>query len=97
MRNLNNKQSSLNPLDVELPPNGMGLPHPGQWSDDESEIATPKRMRLCDQGYASDHTAITDYGEKEPRMWTQQHMEAAAAIQQPAMLTPPSMVCAFLR
>lgn len=90
MRNLNNKQNSMNPLDVDLSPNGIGLPHPGQWSDDESEITTAKRMRMC--GYASDHTAITDYGDKESRMWTQQHLEAASTIQQPAMLTPPSLV-----
>lgn len=87
-----NKQNSMNPLDVEVPPHGLGLSHPVQWSDDESEMPPPKRMRACDQGYASDHTAITDYGEQEPRMWTQQHLEAAD-VRQPAMLTPPGIVC----
>lgn len=79
----------MNPLD-ELPAITQGYPHPGQWSDDD-EMPPPKRMRSCDQGYASDHTAVTDYGEQDQRTWAQQHLEAAD-IRQPAMLTPPSMV-----
>lgn len=76
MRNL--KQPSINCL--EVPP--MSVNHGGHWSDDESELPPTKRAR--DNGYASDHTAITDYED----MWGQQHMDS-----RPVILTPPSMVC----
>uniref|UniRef100_A0A182NDN9 Notch n=1 Tax=Anopheles dirus TaxID=7168 RepID=A0A182NDN9_9DIPT len=99
MRNLNK-----NPSMVDMVANGghgsaggagghgmMG--HAQQWcnSDDESEMPTArKRMRAIDQGYSSDHTAITDYEETEPRVWAQQHFEAADIRDHPAMMTPPT-------
>lgn len=73
-----------------------------QWSDDDdAEMPQPKRMRTgLENGYASDHTVITDYEEAtEPssaaaaaasRHWTQHHLEAAG-IRTPAMLTPPQV------
>lgn len=88
MKNLN-KGNSMSPLDTELPGGGgMGLPHHGQWSDDESEMSPRKRMRVCDQGYASDHTVMTEYGEQETRPWTQTHLDAADLRQQ-GLLSPP--------
>ncbi|CAG2062648.1 unnamed protein product, partial [Timema podura] len=44
-------------------------------------------------GYASDHTAITDYDETEHRGWAQQHFEAADIRPRADMgiLTPPSL------
>ncbi|KAJ9576576.1 hypothetical protein L9F63_025528 [Diploptera punctata] len=78
-----------------MPPHTMGGPHVNgpQWSDDESDLPPPKRIRACEAGYASDHTAITDYDEGEPRVWTQQHLEAADIRQRTdtAILTPPSL------
>uniref|UniRef100_A0A0A9W2B0 Neurogenic locus Notch protein n=1 Tax=Lygus hesperus TaxID=30085 RepID=A0A0A9W2B0_LYGHE len=56
---------------------GVTQPH---WSDDESELPPAKRAR--DNGYASDHTAVTDYDE----MWTQHIPDTRNVI-----LTPPSM------
>lgn len=95
MRNLNKQPPGC--IDVDIPPHAMGGQHGGgpQWSDDESDLPPPKRIRACEAGYASDHTAITDYDESEPRMWTQQHLEAADIRQRPdpAILTPPSLVC----
>lgn len=94
MRNLNKQPPGC--IDVDIPPHTMVGQHGGgpQWSDDESDLP-PKRIRACEAGYASDHTAITDYDESEPRMWTQQHLEAADIRQRPdpAILTPPSLVC----
>lgn len=71
---------------MELDPNAHHG-HVPQWSDDESDMPQPKRFRGNDLGYSSDHTAITEYEEAEPR-WTQQHLEAAD-IRPPPMLTPP--------
>lgn len=86
MRNLN-KQSSLNCIDLDVS-NGRVQ----QWSDDESDLPPSKRMRAIEPGYASDHTVITDYEETEPRMWTQQHLDAAEIRRQDAgVLTPPSL------
>jgi Notch-like protein len=94
MRNLNKQPPGC--IDVDIPPHAMGGQHGGgpQWSDDESDLPPPKRIRACEAGYASDHTAITDYDESEPRMWAQQHLEAADIRQRPdpAILTPPSLV-----
>jgi Notch-like protein len=94
MRNLNKQPPGC--IDVDIPPHVMAGQHGGgpQWSDDESDMPVPKRIRACEAGYASDHTAITDYDESEPRMWTQQHLEAADIRQRPdpAILTPPSLV-----
>lgn len=56
---------------------GITQPH---WSDDEGELPPAKRAR--DNGYASDHTAVTDYDE----MWTQHIPDTRNVI-----LTPPSM------
>lgn len=86
MRNLN-KQPSVNCMDLDV---GNGRAQ--QWSDDESDLPPSKRMRAIEPGYASDHTAITDYEETEPRMWTQQHLDAAE-IRRPdaGVLTPPSL------
>lgn len=78
----------MSPLESEIPSHGMGLQHPGQWSDDESEMSPRKRMRVCEQGYASDHTVMTEYGEQEARGWTQTHLDAADP-RHPAILTPP--------
>lgn len=86
MRNLN-KNSSIG-MDLDMNAHGQHMGHGQQWSDDESEMPQPKRMRTLETGYSSDHTAITDYEEAEPRHWTQQHLEAAG-IRPPAMLTPP--------
>lgn len=85
MRNLNK-----NPSMVDMSNGHMG--HAQQWcnSDDESEMPQPKRIRGIDQGYSSDHTAITDYEETEPRVWSQQHFEAADIRDHPAMMTPPT-------
>lgn len=80
MRNLN-KQPSINCLEVPQ----IGVNHGGHWSDDESELPPAKRAR--DNGYSSDHTAITDYED----MWSQQHMDNRNVI-----LTPPSLVCELL-
>lgn len=87
MRNLN-KQPSVNCMDIDI---GNGRPQ--QWSDDESDLPPSKRMRAIEPGYASDHTAITDYEETEPRMWTQQHLDAAEIRSRPeaGVLTPPSL------
>lgn len=86
MRNLN-KQPSVNCMDLDV-----GNVRTQQWSDDESDLPPSKRMRAIEPGYASDHTAITDYEETEPRMWTQQHLDAAE-IRRPdaGVLTPPSL------
>ena len=87
MRNLN-KQPSINCMDIDV---GNGRAQ--QWSDDESDLPPSKRMRALEPGYASDHTAITDYEETEPRMWTQQHLDAAEIRNRPdaGVLTPPSL------
>lgn len=85
MRNLN-KNGQISCMDLDMNSHGQHMGH--QWSDDESEVPQPKRMRVLEAGYASDHTAITDYEEAEPRHWSQQHLEAAD-IRPPAMLTPP--------
>lgn len=87
MRNLN-KNPSLGCMDLDIGMHGQHMGHSQQWSDDESELAPPKR-RAIEAGYASDHTAITDYEEAEPRPWTQQHLEAADIRPPPSMLTPP--------
>lgn len=88
MRNLN-KNSSIGCMDLDINAHGQHMGHGQQWSDDESEMPQPKRMRVLDAGYASDHTAITDYEEAEPRHWTQQHLEAAEIRPPASMLTPP--------
>lgn len=64
-----------------------------QWSDDESDMHPAKRMRAIEPGYASDHTVVTEYEEAEPRMWTQQHLDAAEVHNRPeaCVLTPPSL------
>jgi Notch-like protein len=62
--------------------------HVPQWSDDDSDMPQPKRFRGLEAGYASDHTGITDYEEAEPRVWSQQHLEAAD-VKPISMLTPP--------
>lgn len=87
MRNLN-KNPSIACMDLDIGSHG---PHMGQqWSDDESDMAQPrKRMRGFETGYASDHTVITDYEEAESRVWTQQHLEAADVRPPASMLTPP--------
>lgn len=63
------------------------LGHSQQWSDDESAA---KRSRMCDMGYSSDHTVVTDYEEATPRQWTQQHLEAASMRLPSSIMTPPS-------
>lgn len=88
MRNLNKQ-----------PPGGIGMDldvgngRAPQWSDDESDLPPSKRMRAIEPGYASDHTVVTDYEEAEPRMWTQQHLDAAEVHNRPeaGVLTPPSL------
>lgn len=57
---------------------GLGPPH---WSDDEGDLPPAKRAR--DNGYASDHTAVTDYDD----MWAHHVPDTRNVI-----LTPPSMV-----
>lgn len=88
MRNLN-KQPSVNCMDLDVVTGRVQ----SQWSDDESDLPPSKRMRAIEPGYASDHTAITDYEETEPRMWTQQHLDAAEICRPDAggVLTPPSL------
>lgn len=71
MRNLNKQQIAC----VEVPG--------AHWSDDESELPPSKRAR--DNGYASDHTAITDYED----LWNQTHLDGRPPH---AILTPPSLV-----
>lgn len=87
MRNLN-KQPSVNCMSMDVVSSRVQ----SQWSDDESDLPPSKRMRAIEPGYASDHTVITDYEETEPRMWTQQHLDAAE-IRRPdaGVLTPPSL------
>lgn len=87
MRNLN-KQPSVNCMNMDVVSSRVQ----SQWSDDESDLPPSKRMRAIEPGYASDHTVITDYEETEPRMWTQQHLDAAE-IRRPdaGVLTPPSL------
>jgi len=88
MRNLN-KQPSVNCMNMDV----VSARIQSQWSDDESDLPPSKRMRAIEPGYASDHTVITDYEETEPRMWTQQHLDAAE-IRRPdagGVLTPPSL------
>lgn len=87
MRNLN-KNSSIPCIDVDM--NSAHMGHSQQWSDDESDMPQPKRLRPCDQGYSSDHTVVTDYEETEPRVWSQQHLEAADIRIPPSMMTPPA-------
>lgn len=88
MRNLN-KNSSLACMDVDMG-GGQHIGPGQQWSDDESDLPQPKRMRVIEAGgYSSDHTAITDYEETEPRVWTQSHFEAADIRIPPSMMTPP--------
>ncbi|CAB0039615.1 unnamed protein product [Trichogramma brassicae] len=86
MRNLKQQQPGNNCMELD-----MGNGHAPQWSDDESDLPPSKRRRAIEPGYSSDHTVITDYEEAEPRMWTQQHFEAAE-IRRPdaGILTPPS-------
>lgn len=88
MRNLN-KNPSLGCMDLDLSGHGQHVGPGQQWSDDESDMPQPKRMRVLDTGYASDQTVITDYEEAEPRHWTQQHLDAAAIPPPATMLTPP--------
>lgn len=88
MRNLS-KNSSLGCMDQDYNSNGQHMGHRQQWSDDESEMPQPKRMRVLEAEYASDHTVVTDYEEAEPRHWTQQHLEAADIRPPASMLTPP--------
>lgn len=87
MRNLN-KQPSVTCMSMDV----VSARIQSQWSDDESDLPPSKRMRAIEPGYASDHTVITDYEETEPRMWTQQHLDAAE-IRRPdaGVLTPPSL------
>lgn len=108
MRNLS-KQASMGCIDMELPPHGMGAPcgsiggmsnmmAQAHWSDDESDLPPAKRMRGADMGggYASDHTVVTDYEEAEPRMWTQQHLDAADIRRpDPGIMTPPLVSFSF--
>ncbi|KAK5637799.1 hypothetical protein RI129_000017, partial [Pyrocoelia pectoralis] len=88
MRDLN-KNPSIACMDLDLNSHGGHMGHAQQWSDDESDMHQPKRMRVLEAGYASDHTAITDYEEAEPRTWGQQHLEAADLRPPASMLTPP--------
>lgn len=76
MRNLNKQQIAC----VEIPAT--------HWSDDESELPPSKRAR--DNGYASDHTAITDYED----LWSQTHLDGRPPH---AILTPPSLVSNYFR
>lgn len=63
---------------VEVGGGGIVPPH---WSDDEGDLPPAKRAR--DNGYASDHTAVTDYDD----MWSHHVPDPRNVI-----LTPPSMV-----
>lgn len=90
MRNLN-KNPSFTGMDVDVNQHGQHIGPGQQWSDDESDLPQPKRMRVIDAGYSSDHTAITDYEETEPRVWTQTHLEAADIRVPPSMMTPPQV------
>lgn len=74
-----------------------------QWSDDEDDggAGGPRAKRArgaageSSGGYASDHTAVTDYEEPTgttPRVWTQQHLDAADLRVPPSMMTPPTIV-----
>lgn len=88
MRNFNKNGGMGLGLDLDINSHGQHMGHSQQWSDDESEMPQRKRMRGLETGYSSDQTAITDYEEAEPRVWTQTHLEAAD-IRPTAMLTPP--------
>lgn len=83
MRNLN-KTNSIACMDDNMNSGHMG--HTPQWSDDESENPPLKRHRACDQGYSSDHTAVTEYEEAEPRVWS----HGADMRVPPSIMTPPS-------
>lgn len=82
MRNLN-KNSSLACI-AEM---HMTSGHSQQWSDDES---APKRSRMCEIGYNSDQTTVTEYEEAMPREWTQLHYEASALQLPSSIMTPPT-------
>lgn len=62
---------------AEVGGGGIVPPH---WSDDEGDLPPAKRAR--DNGYASDHTAVTDYDD----MWAHHVPDTRNVI-----LTPPSM------
>lgn len=87
MRNFD-KNGSLACIDSDM--NSAHMGHSQQWSDDESEMPQPKRMRPMDHGYSSDHTGITDYEEAEPRVWSQSHLDVADIRLPQAMMTPPT-------
>lgn len=98
MRNLN--KGSIGCIDVDINGGHMGPPH---WSDEDDDGSAPPRAKRArgpgdangaPGGYASDHTAITDYEEAghEPRVWTQQHLDAADIRVPPSMMTPPAIV-----
>ena len=76
--------------DGEGPGPPMAIPGPmADWSDDDSEHPPTKRSRH-EAGY-SDQTHLTDYDDaNDPRVWTQQHLDAAD-IKNPDLLalTPP--------
>lgn len=83
-----NKNASIGCMDLDIH-HGGHMGHGQQWSDDESDMPQPKRMRVLDTGYISDHTVITDYEEADPRAWTQQHLEVSDLRPLASMLTPP--------
>lgn len=101
MRNLN--KGSMGCIDLDINGGHMGPPH---WSDEDDEGSAPPRAKRArgpgdangaPGGYASDHTAITDYEEAghDGRVWTQQHLDAADIRVPPSMMTPPTIVSVF--
>lgn len=82
MRNLNKNSSLACIADMH-----MTSGHSQQWSDDES---APKRSRMCEIGYNSDHTTVTEYEEATPREWTQLHYEASSMQLPSSIMTPPT-------
>lgn len=103
MRNLN--KGSIGCIDVDINGSHMGPPH--HWSDEDDDGSAPPRAKRArgpgdangaPGGYASDHTAITDYEEAghDSRVWTQQHLDAADIRVPPSMMTPPAIVSFML-
>lgn len=100
MRNLN--KGSMAGIDIDVNGGHMGPPH---WSDEDDDGVAPPRAKRArgpgdangmPGGYASDHTAITDYEEANHdrnSIWTQQHLDAADIRVPPSMMTPPAIVC----
>lgn len=90
MRNLNKNNSLACIDDVNMNSGHMG--HSQQWSDDESDIQQPKRLKMTDTDYSNDiHPhAIIDYEKTERRVWSQQHLDAADIRIPPSVMTPPA-------